>query len=128
MLTKNIALLLVLSFIGASVLMMPVSGSSVEAGSSVGMSVVNMQTTANTAFVLSGHTPVGLNYYIRITDLNGVPSKGKVSSFMEAFIQEGRCCARVPFETIEFKERDTVEGHIYLYDKEYSYGSGIGRS
>jgi hypothetical protein len=125
---RNIALLLVLSFIGASILMMPVSGSTVEAGSSIGMSVVNMQTTANTAFVVSGHTPVGLNYHIRITDLNGVPSTGKVSSFMKAFIQEGRCCASAPFGITELKERDSVEGHIYLYDKEYRYGSGIGRT
>ena len=125
--TKKFALFLVLTLLGASILIMPVYGTTVESGSSIGMSVVNMRTITSAGFVVTGSTPVELNYNIRVTDLDGVPSEGKVTTFMRGTIQEGRGSASAPFETIEFQERDSIDGHIYLFDKDMRYNSGWAR-
>lgn len=123
---RSIALLVIISIIGASILIMPVCGTTVEAGSSAGMSVVNMMTTTSARFVASD-APVELNYNIRITDLDGTPSQGKVSAFMQGIIQEGRANSPDPFGTIEFRESTSLDGYISLFDKEMHYRSGIAR-
>jgi hypothetical protein len=125
--TKKFALFLVLTLLGASILIMPAYGTTVESGSSIDMSVVNMRTITSAGFVVSGSTPVELNYNIRVTDLDGVPSEGKVTTFMRGNIQEGRGSASAPSETIEFQERDSIDGHIYLFDKDMRYNSGWAR-
>ena len=125
--TKKFALFLVLTLLGASILIMPAYGTTVESGSSIAMSVVNMRTITSAGFVASGSTPVELTYNIRVTDLDGVPSEGKVTTFMRGIIQEGRGSAQTPFETIEFQERASIDGHIYLFDKDMRYNSGWAR-
>ena len=125
--TKKFALFLVLTLLGASILIMPAYATMVESGSSIDMSVVNMRTITSAGFVVSGSTPVELNYNIRVTDLDGVPSEGKVTTFMRGTIQEGRGSASAPFETIEFQERDSIDGRIYLFDKDMRYNSGWAR-
>jgi hypothetical protein len=125
--TKNIAIFLVITFIGASILIMPVYGTTVEAGSNIGMSVVNMRTTTSAGFVVSGYTPVELTHNVRITDLNGVPSQGKVTTFMQGIIQEGRGSASVLFAMIEFKESASIDGRISLFDKDMRYTSDMAR-
>ena len=125
--TKKFALFLVLTLLGASILIMPAYATMVESGSSIDMSVVNMRTITSAGFVVSGSTPVELNYNIRVTDLDGVPSEGKVTTFTRGTIQEGRGSASDPFETIEFQERASIDGHIYLFDKDMGYLSGVNR-
>jgi hypothetical protein len=125
--TKKFALFLLLTLLGVSILIMPAYGATVESGSSIDMSVVNMRTVTSAGFVASGSTPVELNYNIRVADLDGVPSEGKVTTFMRGTIQEGRGSASAPFETIEFQERDSIDGHIYLFDKDMRYNSGWAR-
>jgi hypothetical protein len=125
--TQKFALFLVLTFIGTAILIMPAYGTTVESGSSIGMSVVNMRTITSAGFVVSGSTPVELNYNIRVTDLDGMPSEGKVTTFMKGIIQEGRGSASAPSETIEFQERDSIDGRIYLFDKDMRYNSGWAR-
>ena len=132
--TQKIPLLLVLTLIGASILIMPAYGTTepaysttVGSESSIDMSVVNMRTTTSAGFVVSESTPVELTYNIRVTDLDGIPSHGKVSTFMEGIIHEGRKSALAPFETIEFNERTSIDGHIYLFDKDMRYSSGRAR-
>jgi hypothetical protein len=125
--TKKFALFLVLTFIGASILIMPAYGTTVESGSSIDMSVVNIRTVTSAGFIVSDSTPVELNYNIRVTDLDGIPSEGKVTTFMRGIIQEGRGSASAPFETIEFQERDSIDGSIYLFDKDMRYNSGWAR-
>jgi len=126
-LTREITLLFLLALVGASLLIMPAYGTSVESGSSIDMSVVNVRTTTNARFIVAGDTPVELNYNIRVTDLGGIPSQGKVSTFIEGIIQEGRGSSAAAFEEIEFKERTSMDGYITLFDKEMRYRSGTMR-
>jgi hypothetical protein len=125
--TKKNALFLVLTLIGASILIMPAYSTTVESGSSVDMSVVNMRTITSAGFVASGSTPLEVNYNIHVTDLDGKPSEGKVTTFMRGIIQEGKGSASSPSSTIEFQERDSIDGHIYLFDKDMRYDSGWAR-
>jgi hypothetical protein len=125
--TKKFALFLVMTFIGASILIMPAYGTTVESGSSIDMSVVNMRTVTSAGFIVSDSTPVEIAYNIRVTDLDGMPSEGKVTTFMRGIIEEGRGSASAPFETIEFQERDSIDGRIYLFDKDMRYNSGWAR-
>jgi hypothetical protein len=100
----------------------------VEAGSTIDMSIVNTRTTTNGRFIVpSADTPVELTHNIRVDTLNGMPSQGKVSAFMQGSIQEGRNSTVSPFEEIEFKDTTTVDGEITLFDKVMSYRSGVKR-
>jgi uncharacterized membrane protein len=132
--SKKSVLLLVLTLIGASMLIMPVYGMTVQAfdtrvesGSSVSMSVVNMMTTTNAGFVVSEKTPVKLDYHILVTDLNSLPSQGQVTSFMQGSIQESGGSGSAQYETIEFNERTSASGQIYLFQKNMHYDSGFRR-
>jgi len=133
-LAKKSALLLVLTLIGASLLIMPVYGKTVpafatrvESGSSVSMSSVNLMTTTSAGFVVSEKTPVKVDYRILVTDLNSLPSQGQVTSFMQGISQESRGSGLDQYETIEFNERTSVSGQIYLFQKTMHYDSGIRR-
>ena len=122
---KKIALLFLVFFI--SILITPVYGTRIESGSNIDMSVVNLKTSTTSRFVLSGNTPVELNYNIRVTDLDGTPSKGKISTFMQGIIQEGKGYTSAAYEEIEFDERTSLEGYISRFDKELRFRSGITR-
>lgn len=132
--TKKSVLLLVITLIGASLLIMPVYGRTVpafdtrvESGSSVSMSVVNLMTTTSAGFVVSEKTPVKVDYRILVTDLNSLPSQGQVTSFMQGIIQESRGSGSGQYETIEFNERTSASGQIYLFHKNMHYESGFIR-
>jgi len=100
----------------------------VEAGSTIDMSVVNVRTITNSRFIVpSADTPVELTHNIRVDELEGMPSQGKVSAFMQGIIQEGRGSKAAAFEEIEFKESISVDGEITLFDKVMSYKSGVKR-
>ena len=126
-LKKRIALLFIVFFMGVSILVMPAYSTRIESGSSIDMSVVNLKTTTNSRFIVSGNTPVELNYNIRVTDFDGTPSKGKVSTFMQGMIQEGKGCTSGAIEEIEFNERTSLDGFISHFDKELHFRSGITR-
>jgi len=126
-LKKKIALLFIVFFIGTSILVMPVCSTRIESGSSIDMSVVNLKTSTTSRFVLSGNTPVELNYNIRVTDLDGTSSRGKVSTFMQGIIQEGKGYSSAASEEIEFNERTSLDGFISRFDKELRFRSGIAR-
>ena len=126
-LKKKIALLFIVFFMGVSILVMPAYSTRIESGSSIDMSVVNLKTTTNSRFILSGNTPLELNYNIRVTDLDGTSSKGKVSTFMQGIIQEGRESISAPYEEIAFNERTSLDGYISRFDKELHFRSGITR-
>jgi hypothetical protein len=100
----------------------------VEAGSTIDMSIVNVRTITNGRFIVSSaDTPVELNHNIRVSELDGVPSQGKVSAFMQGIIQEGRGSNTKAYEDIEFKEVTMVDGYITLFDKNMDYTSGVKR-
>lgn len=107
----------------------PGSCTQVESGSSVTMSVVSMKTTSSARFILSpsDNTPLELNHDIRVSELNGVPSQGKVTAFMQGMIQEGRGTYTSAYEKIEFKERTSLDGYLSLFDKNMRYSSGMKR-
>jgi len=106
----------------------PAFCNTVEAGSSFTMEVVNARTETNSRFVVASLTsPLTLNHNIRIDKLSDLPSKGKVSAFMEGNIQEGRGSTSHPFENIEFKESTSMDGRIRLFDKVMGWESGSKR-
>jgi hypothetical protein len=106
---------------------MPVYSTRIESGSSVDMSGVNLKTSTTFRYVLSGNTPVELIYNVRVTDLEGTPSKGKVLTFMLGIIEEGKGYSSAASEEIEFYERTSLEGYISRFDKELRFRSGITR-
>jgi hypothetical protein len=120
----------------------------VEAGSSFTMEVVNARTETNDRFVTdSADTPIVVNHNIRVDSLGDRPSVGKVSAFMEGSILEGRgntlpsvdigdgmiltlsdAGESAPFEEITFSEDTMVDGVIILFDKDMAWESGIRRT
>jgi hypothetical protein len=101
----------------------------VEAGSSITMSVVNTVTTTNSRFVRgSVTTPVTVNHNIRVDALGATPSQGKVSAFMKGSTQEARGTTSNLFEQVEFSESTSMDGQITLFDKQMHWESGIGRA
>ncbi len=100
----------------------------VSAGSSIDMSVANVLTRTNDRFIVaSADTPVELSHSIRVTELEGLPSRGKVSTFMEGSIMEGRGNDLGVYGKIELNERTNVDGFITLFNKEMGYLSGVKR-
>ena len=115
-------------FAGATSDTIPAFCNRVEAGSSIDMSVVNTRTSTNARFIVpSADTPVALNHNIRVDELDGEPSIGKVSAFMQGIIQEGRGSKAAAFENIEFAESVSIDGEIHLFDKDMGYRSGVKR-
>ncbi|HUU75707.1 MAG TPA: hypothetical protein VMW63_06410 [Methanoregulaceae archaeon] len=106
-----------------------------EAGSTIDMTVANVQTTSTDRFVMpSADHPVELNHDLRVTELvTDVPSVGMASAYMDILIQEsGRgypitLPENVLSERIEFTEETSVDGTITLIDKLMHYESGMVR-
>jgi hypothetical protein len=121
-----------------------------EAGSTIDMTVANVRTTTTDRFVLSeGIRPVTasgnveLNHDIRVSELvDGVPSTGLASAYMDVLIQEARGYtiedAQPDFngdghpyttlmERIEFSEETSADGAITLFEKMMHYESGMVR-
>ena len=89
------------------------------------MSVVNTRTSTNARFIVpSADTPVALNHNIRVDELDGEPSIGKVSAFMQGIIQEGRGSKAAAFENVEFTESAAIDGSIHLFDKDTGIRTG----
>ncbi len=100
----------------------------INSGSTLDGSVVNSNTQTNSRFVLNSlNTPVSVNHNIRVTPLGDLPSEGKVSAYTKGTIMEGRDKATAIFELMEFSERTSVDGKIYLFDKQMSWNSGLSR-
>jgi hypothetical protein len=100
----------------------------IESGSSFTMEVVNAKTQTNTGFVVGSSTvPVTLNHDIRVDKLGNLPSKGKVTAYIEGIVQEGKGTSASPFENIQFKERTSVSGNVTLFDKIMGWESGSRR-
>jgi len=100
----------------------------INSGSTFDGSVVNSNTQTTSRFVLNSlNTPVSLNHNIRVTPLGDLPSEGKVSAYTKGTIMEGRDKATAIFELMEFSERTSVDGKIYLFDKQMSWNSGLNR-
>ncbi|HUU75243.1 MAG TPA: hypothetical protein VMW63_04045 [Methanoregulaceae archaeon] len=102
----------------------------VEAGSTIDMSVANVRTSSDARFIMySGDHPVELNHDIRVTELvDGIPSQGMASAFIEALIQEaGADTPDSLGERIEFSERTAIDGDITLFEKVIHYESGMVR-
>jgi len=115
-------------FAGSTSDTIPAFCNRVEAGSSIDMSVVNAITSTNTRFVVpSVDTPVALNHNIRVDELNGEPSIGKVSAYIQGIIMEGRNSTTGVYETLEFSETTSLEGEVHLFDKNMGYISGLKR-
>lgn len=101
----------------------------INSGSTIDGSVVNSNTQTNSRFVLGSlHTPVALNHNIRVIPLGDIPSNGKVSAYIEGTIMEGRDKSISFFELMEFSERTSVDGKIFLFDKQMGWVSGLNRA
>jgi len=102
-----------------------------EAGSTIDMSVANVQTVATDRFIVaSGDHPVELNYWIRVLELeDGVPSRGSASAFLEIIVHEGSRgdASEILMERLEFSDVTTVDGEITTFDKRVHYEAGLVR-
>jgi hypothetical protein len=100
--------------------------SRIEAGSSIDTGAVNIRTSASDLFNLaSGVDPVKFDYQILVTELQpGTPSRGMVSSHMNAFIQEGGSDLTLR-EMLEFHESSSAFGEIRIFEKIMHYESGF---
>jgi len=103
-----------------------------EAGSTIDMSVANVRTNSMDRFINpTSDTSVELEHDILVTELiDGVPSSGTASAYMEVLIQESRCLVAYmeydfnPLsERIEFAEASSVHGDITVFDKQMNYES-----
>ncbi|HNO09136.1 MAG TPA: hypothetical protein PKJ03_10455, partial [Methanoregulaceae archaeon] len=63
-----------------------------------------------------------------VTPLGDIPSNGKVSAYIEGTIMEGRDKSISFFELMEFSERTSVDGKIFLFDKQMGWVSGLNRA
>jgi hypothetical protein len=102
----------------------------IEAGSTIDMSVANVRTSTDGRFILtSADYPVELNHQILVTELiDGVPSQGLASAFMNALIMEGYGDTPSSLgERIELSEYTSIYGDITVFDKDMHYESGMRR-
>ncbi|MDD1709093.1 MAG: hypothetical protein LUQ33_07995 [Methanoregulaceae archaeon] len=103
----------------------------VEAGSTIDMSVANVRTTSTDRFIMpSGDHTVELNHDILVTELvDGLPSQGTASAYMDVLVQEGGAgdANASLMERIEFFEETTVSGDITNFEKLMHYESGMVR-
>jgi len=82
----------------------------------------------------SGDTPIELENDIQVTELiEGLPSSGTASAYMEVLIQESRCLVAYTeydfnplSERIEFAEASSVHGDITVFDKQMNYSIFTG--
>jgi hypothetical protein len=104
-----------------------------ESGSTVDMTVVNVRTNSMDRFIVpTSDTSVELEHDVLVTELiDGVPSSGTASAYMNVLIQEARGVTYVievedisPLaERIEFEESSSVTGDISVFDKQMNYNS-----
>jgi hypothetical protein len=110
-----------------------------EAGSTIDMTMANVRTNSMDRFITpSTDTSVELEHDLLVTELiDGVPSSGTGSAFMNVLIMEARgiialyddpeslsATAISPLmERIEFNEVTTVTGDITVFDKVMNYNS-----
>jgi len=113
-----------------------------SAGSTVDMTVANVRTTSMDRFIVpSSDTSVELEHDILVTELvDGLPSMGTVSAYMDVLIMEARGVSAVIeeqgqgeyevisvdsplMERIEFNEQTSVTGDITVFDKQMNYNS-----
>jgi len=108
-----------------------------EAGSTVDMTVANVRTTTMDRFIVpTSDTSVELEHDILVTELiDGVPSSGTASAYMDVLIQEARGIQLIQedsgpeeiisplSERIEFSEVSSVHGDINVFDKQMNYES-----
>jgi hypothetical protein len=101
--------------------------SRIEAGSSIDTGAVNIRTSASDLFTLAtGSDPVELDYQILVTELQpGTPSRGTVSSYMNALIQEGNGDTPTLRELLDYRESSSVSGKISIFEKIMHYESGF---
>jgi hypothetical protein len=105
-----------------------------EAGSTVDMTVANVRTNSMDRFINpTSDTSVELEHDIQVTELiDGLPSSGTASAYMEVLIQESRG-VELTFEEqieplserIEFSEFSSVHGDITVFDKQMNYDSKL---
>ena len=104
-----------------------------ESGSTVDMTVANVRTNSMDRFIVpTSDTSVELEHDVLVTELiDGVPSSGTASAYMNVLIQEARGVTYVievedisPLaERIEFEESSSVTGDISVFDKQMNYNS-----
>ena len=104
----------------------------VEMGSSITGELINAVTQTDALFVTdSADTPVVVDHDVRVDSITvgdaSYPSVGKVTAYAEGLIMEGRGNTTKSFETIEWSEETSVDGDIYLFDKDMHYESGVRR-
>ena len=108
----------------------PAFCSFIEAGSTIDMSIANVRTSTDARFIVtSSDYPVELNHEILVTELvDGVPSQGLASAFMNALIMEGYGDTPSTLgERIELSELTSIYGDITVFDKDMHYESGMRR-
>lgn len=109
-----------------------------EAGSTIDMTTANVRTNSMDRFITpSADTSVELEHDLLVTELiDGVPSSGTGSAFLNVLIMEARGIIKVYddpessatvisplMERIEFNEVTTVTGDITVFDKVMNYNS-----
>ncbi|MDD5686102.1 MAG: hypothetical protein PHR63_10200 [Methanoregulaceae archaeon] len=104
-----------------------------EAGSTIDMTMANVRTNSMDRFITpSADTSVELGHNLLVTELiDGVPSSGTGSAFMNVLIMEARGIYEggTPYwdsplsERIEFRESTSITGDITVFDKVMNYNS-----
>ena len=126
--TKKFALFLVLTLLGASILIMPAYGTTVESGSSIDYERGKYEDHHKCRVRCVGFHPGGDSTTTSVLRTSMVsPLRGKLPPSCEVPSRKGGEVPQTPFETIEFQERDSIDGRIYLFDKDMRYNSGWAR-
>jgi hypothetical protein len=104
----------------------------VEMGSTITGELINARTDTDALFVTdSADTPVVVDHDVRVDSITvgdaAYPSVGTVSAYAEGLIMEGRGNNTKMYQTIEWSEETSVDGDIYLFDKDMHYESGVRR-
>jgi hypothetical protein len=92
--------------------------------------LIFLKNRTDIRFILtSADYPLELNHKILVTELiDGVPSQGLASAYMNALIMEGGDGSPDSLaERIEFSEMTSIYGDITVYDQDMHYESGMRR-
>jgi len=108
-----------------------------EAGSTIDMTMANVRTNSMNRFIEpTSDTSVELEHDILVTEMiEGLPSSGTASAYIDALIMEGRNVYSIenddicPLEErIEFGETTSITGDITVFDKQMNYNSELQHS